>query len=160
MLTEFEITLIFSSEKWNVWQNYRTFPGRTFFCRTSLPCTGELIMCDHPIILCQRQFYSTKFSSSIHWKWPRLADDDLPPLSGKNKQAKTHKTKVWPRKAERSQGVGNLPSYDRWQVCTSQHQAMLAKSSNVTHSSHLKFSNVNAQTRLSNFFFFFFFWEM
>ena len=39
----------------------------------------------------------------------------------KNQQAKTHKTQVWPRKAERSQNVGNLPSYDSWEVCTSHH---------------------------------------
>ena len=39
----------------------------------------------------------------------------------KNQQAKTHKTQVWPRKAERSQRVGNLPSYDRREVCTSHH---------------------------------------
>ena len=39
----------------------------------------------------------------------------------KNQQAKTHKTQVWPRKAERSQCVGNLPSYDKQEVCTSHH---------------------------------------
>ena len=32
-----------------------------------------------------------------------------------------HTTQVWPRKAERSQHVGNLPSYDRREVCTSHH---------------------------------------
>ena len=40
----------------------------------------------------------------------------------KNQQAKTHKTQVWPRKAERSHRVGNLPSYDRRKVCTSHHE--------------------------------------
>ena len=39
----------------------------------------------------------------------------------KIQRAKTHKTQVWPRKAERSQRVGNLPSYDRREVCTSHH---------------------------------------
>ena len=67
----------------------------------------------------QRQ--NTKFSWSKHWKWSRLADDDLPPSPEKNEQAKTHKTQVWPRKAERSQRVGNLPSYDRREVCISHH---------------------------------------
>ena len=38
-----------------------------------------------------------------------------------NQQAKTHKTQVWPPKAERSQRVGNLPRYDRREVCTSHH---------------------------------------
>ena len=38
----------------------------------------------------------------------------------KNQQANTHKTQVWPRKAERSQCVGNLPCYDKREVCTSQ----------------------------------------
>ena len=42
-------------------------------------------------------------SRSRHWKWPRLADDDLPPSPEKNQQTKTRKTQVWPRKAERSQ---------------------------------------------------------
>ena len=32
-----------------------------------------------------------------------------------------HNTQVWPRKAERSQCVGNLPSYDKREVCTSHH---------------------------------------
>ena len=39
----------------------------------------------------------------------------------KNQQAKTHKTQFWPRKAERSQRVGNLPSYSRREVCTFYH---------------------------------------
>ena len=39
----------------------------------------------------------------------------------KNQLVKIHKTQVWPRKAERSQRVGNLPSYDRREVCTSHH---------------------------------------
>ena len=39
----------------------------------------------------------------------------------KNQRAKTHKTQVWPRKAERSQRVGNLPSYDRREFCTPHH---------------------------------------
>ena len=39
----------------------------------------------------------------------------------KNQQTKIHRTQVWPRKAERSQCVGNLPSYDRREVCTSHH---------------------------------------
>ena len=34
---------------------------------------------------------------------------------------KKNKTQVWPRKAERSQCVGNLPSYDGREVCTSNH---------------------------------------
>ena len=38
-----------------------------------------------------------------------------------NQQAKTHKTQVWPRKAERCQRVGNLPSNDRREVFTSHH---------------------------------------
>ena len=46
---------------------------------------------------------NTKNSRSRHWKWPRLADDDLPPSPEKNQQAKTHKTQMWPRKAERFQ---------------------------------------------------------
>ena len=62
-----------------------------------------------------------KFSRSRHWKWPQLADDDLPPSPEKNQQAKTPKTQVWPWKDERSQCVGNLPSYGRWEVCTSYH---------------------------------------
>ena len=32
-----------------------------------------------------------------------------------------HKTQVWPWKAERSQRGGNLPSYDKREVCTSHH---------------------------------------
>ena len=38
------------------------------------------------------QCQNTKFSRSRHWKWPRLADDDLPPSPKKNQQGKTHKT--------------------------------------------------------------------
>ena len=64
---------------------------------------------------------NTKFPRSRYWKWPRLAYDDLPPSSEKNQQAKKHKTQVWPRKAERYQCVGNLPSHDRREVCTSHH---------------------------------------
>ena len=64
---------------------------------------------------------NTKFSRSRHWKWSRLSDDDLPPSPEKNQQAKTHKTQVLPRKAERSQRVGNLPSHDRREVCSSHH---------------------------------------
>ena len=64
---------------------------------------------------------NTKFSRSRHWKLSRLADDDLPPSPEKNQQARTHKTQVWPRKAERSQRVGSLPSYDRQEVCTSHY---------------------------------------
>ena len=64
---------------------------------------------------------NTKFSTSRHWKWPRPADDDLPTSSEKNQHAKTHTTQVWPRKAKRSQRVGNLPSYDRREVCPSHH---------------------------------------
>ena len=64
---------------------------------------------------------NTKFSRGRHWKWPRLAGDDLPPSPEKNQQVKTHKTQVWPRKAERSQRLWKLPSYDRREVCTSHH---------------------------------------
>ena len=32
-----------------------------------------------------------------------------------------HKTQVWPQKAERSLCVGNLPSYDRREICISHH---------------------------------------
>ena len=64
---------------------------------------------------------STKCSRSRHWKWSRRAYDDLPPSPEKNQRAKTHKTQEWPRKAVRSRCVGNLPSYDRWEVCTSHH---------------------------------------
>ena len=49
------------------------------------------------------------------WWWPSAF------AWKKNQWAKTHKTQIWPRKAERSQCVGNLPSYDRWEVCTSHH---------------------------------------
>ena len=63
---------------------------------------------------------NTKFSRSRHWKWSQLADD-LQPSPEKNQQAKTHKYPVWPRKAESSQRVGNLPCYDRREVCTSHH---------------------------------------
>ena len=64
---------------------------------------------------------NTKFSRSRHWKRLRLADDDLPPSPEKNQQAKIYKTQVWPRKAERSQRVGKLPSYNRREICTSRH---------------------------------------
>ena len=40
-----------------------------------------------------------QFSTSKHWKWPRLANDDLQRSSVKNQQAKADKTQVWPRKA-------------------------------------------------------------
>ena len=85
-------------------------------------------------VLCQ----NTKFSRSRHWKWSWLADDDLPPLPEKNQQTKTHKTQVWPRKAERSQRVRNLPSYDRWEVCTSHHheQRRYRHRFNVLHLQH------------------------
>ena len=43
------------------------------------------------------------------------------PLPEKNQQAKTHKTQVWPWKAERSQHFRNLPSCDKLEVCTSHH---------------------------------------
>ena len=32
-----------------------------------------------------------------------------------------HKTQVWPHKAENPKCIGNLRSYDRWEVCTSHH---------------------------------------
>ena len=41
------------------------------------------------------------FFRNRYWKW-RLADDDLPPSPEKNQQAKTRKTKVWPRKLQDS----------------------------------------------------------
>ena len=62
------------------------------------------------------QCIRTYWHSSRHWKWPRLADDALPASPEKNQRADTHKTQVWSRKAERSQCVGNLPSYDRREV--------------------------------------------
>ena len=64
---------------------------------------------------------NTKFSRSRHWKWPRLADGDLLHSSEENQPAKTHKTQVCPRKIEKSQCVGNLPSYNRWEACISHH---------------------------------------
>ena len=64
---------------------------------------------------------NTKFSRSRHWKWSWIADDDLPPSPEKNQPSQTHKTEVWPRKAERSQCVGKFPSCDRQEVCTSHH---------------------------------------
>ena len=39
-------------------------------------------------------YQNTKFSRRRHWKWPRLADDDPPPSSEKNRQAKTHETQA------------------------------------------------------------------
>ena len=37
----------------------------------------------------REQCQNTKFSRSRHWKWSRLADDDLPSSPEKNQQAKT-----------------------------------------------------------------------
>ena len=84
---------------------------------------------------------NTKFSRSRHWKWSRLADDDHPPSPEMNQQAKTLKTKVWPRKAERSLSVVNLPSYDSWEVCTSHHHGQWRhrpgfNDHHLQHSSH------------------------
>ena len=70
---------------------------------------------------------STMLFRSRQWKWPRLADDGLPPSPEKNQQAKTHKTQVWPRKAERSECDGNLPSYDGREVCISHHHELWGK---------------------------------
>ena len=50
----------------------------------------------------------------------------------KNQPAKTHETQVWLRKAERSQRVGNLPSYDRREVCISMSVSSLLSPSWAT----------------------------
>ena len=46
-------------------------------CEEALPTRSEY---------CQ----NTKFSRSRHWKWSGLADDDLPPSSGKKKKKPKH----------------------------------------------------------------------
>ena len=92
---------------WPKWT--RPQPDWLYYSEEALPIRSE-----H----CQ----NTEVFRSRHWKWSRLADDDLPPQpENKDQKAKTHETQVWPRKAERSQRVGNLPSYDRREVCTSHH---------------------------------------
>ena len=51
--------------------------------------------CQSDYIVVRKRFQSgvnsarTQFSWSRHWKWPWLADDDLPPLPEKNQQART-----------------------------------------------------------------------
>ena len=60
------------------------------------------------------QCQNTKFSRSRHWKWSWLACDDLPLSPEKNQQAKTHKTQVWPWKAEGSQCVKLIKLSDQY----------------------------------------------
>ena len=76
---------------------------------------------EEALLIRSEQCQNTKNSRSGHWKWLWIADGDLPPSFEKIRQAKSQTTQVWHRKAERSECVGNLPSYDRRGVCTSHH---------------------------------------
>ena len=67
------------------------------------------------------QCQNTKFSRSRHWKWTRLTDDDLPPSPEKNQQAKNTQDSSLTSKTWKIPMCGNLPSYDRREVCTSHH---------------------------------------
>ena len=49
----------------------------------------------HDYVLVSEHCQNTKFSRSRHLKWPRHADNDLPPSPEKNQQAKTHKTQTF-----------------------------------------------------------------
>ena len=109
-------------------------------------------ICEEALPIRSEHCQNTKFSKSRHWKWLWLADDDLPPSPEKNQQAKTHKTQIWPRKAERSQRLGNLPSYDRREVCTSHHheQRRYRHRFNDHHLQHSSDWNSHAVRPLAN----------
>ena len=85
-------------------------PNRQHHCQT-----------DYSLV---RKRFQSGVNSARTRKFPRAdigSDYDLLMMTFllrliKNEQAKTHKTQVWPRKAERSQCVGSLPSYDRREV--------------------------------------------
>ena len=101
----------------NTFGHHKAFRGWTW----TTPQPDWLHSSEEALLIRSEHCQNTKFPRSRHWKWPRLADDDFPPSSEKNQQAKTHKIQVWPRKAKRPQWVGNLPSYDWQEVCTSHH---------------------------------------
>ena len=127
-------TLLQWRRKWKRTQILWTLPPLTILCWQTLWSShsirrwtwhspngqhhNQIHSSEEALPIRSEQCQNTKFSRSRHWKWPRPADDDLPPSFEKNQQTKTHKTQDWPRKAERSQYVGNLPSYDRLGINT------------------------------------------
>ena len=107
-----------------MWRIVQLWPCICFLSSSSkwaAPQPDWLHSSEEALPIRSEQCQNKKFSRSRHWKWPRLADDDHPHSLEKIQQAKTHKTQVWPRKAERSQCIGNLPSYDNRRVCASHH---------------------------------------
>ena len=85
------------------------------------PCTGKKTTkifrsgVDSAITLFSSVFQEHTLEVTITcWWWPST-------FAWKESASQRVKTHVWPPKAERSQCVGNLPSYDRRKVWTSHH---------------------------------------
>ena len=99
------LTILFWGMIWFITKHLEDGPG---VAQWTTPQPDWLHSSEEALTIRSGQSQNTKLSKSRHWKWPRLADADLPPSPENNQQAQTHKTQVWPRKAERSQCVGTF----------------------------------------------------